>query len=70
MTAAHYEVLFAQPNSFLAIYSQLFCQFSHFSAATANSGTQLNSQSSCVRSLLYSLRGGPIENTASSIVVC
>jgi hypothetical protein len=45
VTAAHCEVFFVQPNSFLAISSQLFCQLptpqTQFSAATANSGTQL-----------------------------
>jgi hypothetical protein len=56
MTAAHYEVFFEQPNYFLAIFSQVFYQFS---AATANSGTRLNSQFSCVRSLLYGLGVNP-----------
>jgi hypothetical protein len=41
-----------------------------FYAAAANSGTQLNSHSSCVRSSLYSLGVAPTENTASSIVAC
>jgi hypothetical protein len=40
-----YEAFFAQPYSFLDI-----------TLPTANSGTRLNSNSSCVRSSLYSLR--------------
>jgi hypothetical protein len=51
----------------------LFCQLrrlSQFHAATANSGTRLNSDSSCERSSLYSLGAAPTENTASSIVTC
>jgi hypothetical protein len=49
------------------------CQFRRllkFSAVTDNSGTQLNSNSSCLRSSLYSLRAVHTENTASSIVAC
>jgi hypothetical protein len=46
VNAAHYEVFFVQPNTFLAISSQLFCQLptpeTQFSAANANPGTQLN----------------------------
>jgi hypothetical protein len=35
------------------------CRLSQFSAATANTGTRLNSSSSCVRSSLYSLGADP-----------
>jgi hypothetical protein len=45
-------------------------RLSQFSAATANSGTQLHSNSSCVRSSLYSLGVAPKGNTASSTVAC
>jgi hypothetical protein len=41
-----------------------------YSVATASSGTQLSSNSSCLRSSLYSLGAAPIWNTASSIVAC
>jgi hypothetical protein len=50
---------FAQPNTFLAII-----------LPTANSGTQLNSNSSCVTSSLYSLRATPTENTVFFIAAC
>jgi hypothetical protein len=59
VTAAHYEVFFAQPNSFLAICSQLFCQLETF-----------NAYSSCLKSSIYSLRAAPTENTAYSVVAC
>jgi hypothetical protein len=46
LTAAHYEVFLAQPNSFLAISSQLFCHLptpeTQCSATTTNSGTRLS----------------------------
>jgi hypothetical protein len=53
----------------------LFCncqlrKLPQFSAPTANSGTQPNSNSSCLRSSLYTLGSATTENTASSIVVC
>jgi hypothetical protein len=53
----------------------LFCnchlrRLPQLSAATANSGTQLSSNSSCVRSSLYCLGAPPTENTASTIVAC
>jgi hypothetical protein len=50
VTATHYEVFFAQPNFFLAIYSQLFCQLPtqelsvQFSAATASYLIAISSQ--------------------------
>jgi hypothetical protein len=61
VTAAHYEVFFAQPNSFLALFSVTFdCRLSQFSAATANSGTRLNSNSSRSRSQSYFTTGGSL----------
>jgi hypothetical protein len=59
VTAAHYEVFVAQPNSFLAISSQLFCRL-----------PTLSSNSGCLRSSLYSLGADPTENIASSVVAC
>jgi hypothetical protein len=62
VTAPHYEVFFAQPLlPFLLNYSAN-CQLrilSQFSAATENTGTELNSNSSCVRSSLYNLEAAP-----------
>jgi hypothetical protein len=43
-------------------------RLSQFSPPTANCRTQLNSNSSCMRSSLYSLGAVPTENTAYSIV--
>jgi hypothetical protein len=60
-TAAHYEVFFSQPNSFLAIYSQLFCKL-------ATQELDSNLILAAWDSSLYSLRAAPIENTVSSIV--
>jgi hypothetical protein len=56
-----HEVVFAQSNSFLVISSQSpsIAELSQFSAAAANSGTRLNSNSSCVRSSFYSLGADP-----------
>jgi hypothetical protein len=45
---------------FLPLFSIIFdCRFSQFIAATANFGTRLNSNSSCLRSSLYSLGTDP-----------
>jgi hypothetical protein len=63
VTAAHYEVFFAQPNSVLAISSQLFCKL-------PTPETPLNSNSSCLISSLYSIGAAPAENTASSKFAC
>jgi hypothetical protein len=48
LTVITYEVFFAQPNSLIVSILR-----------TTNSGTQLNSNSSCERSLLYSLGAAP-----------
>jgi hypothetical protein len=54
---------------FLPLFSITFdCRLSQFSAATASYGTQLHSNSSCVRSSLRSLGQDPTENTTFSIV--
>jgi hypothetical protein len=58
---------------FLSCHYSVSCQLrrlNQFPAATANSGTQLNSNFSCVRSSLYSLGAAFTENTASSSVAC
>jgi uncharacterized membrane protein len=72
VTAAHYEVFFAQPNSFLAISSQWFCQLptpaTQFSAATVKWGTQLTQATILVVSLTP--RHGPHRKYSSSIVAC
>jgi hypothetical protein len=52
VTAAHYEVFFSQTSSFLAIYSQLFCQL-----PTPETLSILFL--SCFRSLFYSLGAVP-----------
>jgi hypothetical protein len=64
-----HEASFAQPNSFLPLFSVTFhCRLSQFSAATANSGTRLNSNCSCVRSSLYNLWSDRTENAVSSSI--
>jgi hypothetical protein len=54
LTAAQYEVFFAQPNFFLAISSQLFYRLQILSqfSATASNSSQLFSQSSTLNWLL------------------
>jgi hypothetical protein len=55
---------------FLAFSIFFDCRLFQFSAANANSGTRLNSNSSCVRCSLYSLGAAPTANTFSSVVEC
>jgi hypothetical protein len=54
--------LFAQPNSFLAIYSQLFCQLPTPDTPSIIILTAWDPR--------YITSGPPLENTASSIVAC
>jgi hypothetical protein len=77
MTAAHYEVSFVQPNSFLAISSQstVNCQLSTpqiLSSLCCNCQLRNSTQFSFYlrEILLYSLGAAPTENSASSIVAC
>jgi hypothetical protein len=56
--------------SFLPLISIIFdCRLSKFSAATANPRTQLNSNSSCARSLLYNLGADP-QKTPLPLLLC
>jgi hypothetical protein len=54
---------------FLPLFSITFnCRLSQFSAATVISGTRLNSNSSCVRSSLYSLGADPQKTPLSLLL--
>jgi hypothetical protein len=72
VTAAHYEVFFAQPNSFLAIILPTSKSEDSFNYLLQLPTPELNSVPSlrCLRSSLFSLGAAPRENTASSIVAC
>jgi hypothetical protein len=54
-----HEVFFAQSNSYLAIILIYLRLLTQFPATAASSGTWLNSNSSCVRSLLCGLGVDP-----------